>query len=154
MDFLAKNVAELSPSMTLSITSQAKALKKTGVDVLSFGAGEPDFNTPKHIVEAAIQALNDGQTRYTESAGLLELREAIGAKLLIDNGLQYEPSQISVNCGAKHSCYNAILAVVNPGEEVIIPAPYWTSYPEMVKLVGGVPVVVETQAANGWKMTP
>jgi aspartate aminotransferase len=154
MDFIAKNVAELSPSMTLSITSQAKALKKTGVDILSFGAGEPDFNTPKHIVEAAVKALHDGQTRYTESAGLLELREAIAAKLLIDNGLQYEPSQISVNCGAKHSCYNAILAVVNPGEEVIIPAPYWTSYPEMVKLVGGVPVIVETQASNGWKMTP
>ena len=154
MDFLAKNVAELSPSMTLSITSQAKALRKTGVDILSFGAGEPDFNTPKHIVEAAVKALHDGQTRYTESAGLLELREAIAAKLLIDNGLQYEPSQISVNCGAKHSCYNAILAVVNPGDEVVIPAPYWTSYPEMVKLVGGVPVVVETKAENGWKMTP
>ncbi|MBL9114708.1 MAG: pyridoxal phosphate-dependent aminotransferase [Verrucomicrobiaceae bacterium] len=154
MDFIAKNVAELAPSMTLSITSQAKALKKQGVDVLSFGAGEPDFNTPNFIVQAAIKALNDGQTRYTESAGLLELREAIAAKFLIDNGLQYEPSQISVNCGAKHSCYNAILAVVNPGEEVIIPAPYWTSYPEMVKLAGGVPVVVETKAENGWKMTP
>ena len=154
MDFIAKNVAELSPSMTLSITSQAKALKKQGVDVLSFGAGEPDFNTPAHIVEAATQALANGQTRYTESAGILELREAIAAKFLIDNGLQYEPGQISVNCGAKHSCYNAILACVNPGEEVIIPAPYWTSYPEMVKLVGGVPIVVETQASNGWKMTP
>ncbi len=154
MDFIAKNVAELSPSMTLSITSQAKALKKQGVDVLSFGAGEPDFNTPNFIVQAAIKALNEGQTRYTESAGLLELREALAAKLLIDNGLQYEPNQISVNCGAKHSCYNAILACVNPGEEVIIPAPYWTSYPEMVKLAGGVPVIVETKAANGWKLTP
>jgi aspartate aminotransferase len=154
MDFIAKNVSELSASMTLAITSQAKALKKQGLDVLSFGAGEPDFNTPNFIVQAAIKALNDGQTRYTESAGLLELREGLAAKLLIDNGLTYEPSQISVNCGAKHSCYNAILAVVNPGEEVIIPAPYWTSYPEMVKLAGGVPVVVETQASNGWKMTP
>lgn len=153
MDFIAKTVAELSPSMTLSITSQAKALKKQGVDVLSFGAGEPDFNTPAHITQAAIDALNNGQTRYTESAGLLELREAIAAKLLIDNNLQYDPSQISVNCGAKHSCYNAIAAVVNPGDEVIIPAPYWTSYPEMVKLVGGVPVVVETKAENGWKLT-
>jgi aspartate aminotransferase len=154
MDFIAKNVSELSASMTLAITSQAKALKKQGLDVLSFGAGEPDFNTPNFIVQAAIKALNDGQTRYTESAGLLELREGLAAKLLIDNGLTYEPGQISVNCGAKHSCYNAILAVVNPGEEVIIPAPYWTSYPEMVKLAGGVPVVVETQASNGWKMTP
>lgn len=154
MDFIAQNVAGLSPSMTLAITAQAKALKKQGQDVLSFGAGEPDFDTPKVIVEAAVKALTEGKTRYTESAGLIELREAIAAKLLIDNGLEYTPSQISVNCGAKHSCYNAILAVVNPGEEVIIPAPYWTSYPEMVKLAGGVPVVVETKAENGWKMTP
>ena len=154
MDFIAKNVAELAPSMTLSITSQAKALKKQGVDVLSFGAGEPDFNTPKHIVEAAVKALHDGQTRYTESAGLLDLREGIAAKLMIDNGLQYEASQISVNCGAKHSCYNAILAVVNPGDEVIIPAPYWTSYPEMVRLAGGIPVIVDTKIENGWKITP
>ncbi|MEZ0275158.1 MAG: aminotransferase class I/II-fold pyridoxal phosphate-dependent enzyme, partial [Roseimicrobium sp.] len=93
MDFIAKNVAELSPSLTLSITSQAKALKKQGVDVLSFGAGEPDFNTPAHITAAAIQALNDGQTRYTESAGLLELRESIAAKFSVDNNLSYEPSQ-------------------------------------------------------------
>ena len=153
MDFIAKNVAELAPSMTLSITSQAKALKKQGVDVLSFGAGEPDFNTPPHIVQAAVEALNNGQTRYTEASGLLELREAIAAKFLVDNGLQYEPNQISVNCGAKHSCYNAILAVVNPGDEVIIPAPYWTSYPEMVRLVGGIPVIVDTKQENGWKIT-
>jgi aspartate aminotransferase len=154
MDFIAKNIAELSPSMTLAITSQAKALKKQGVDVLSFGAGEPDFDTPAHITAAAIEALSTGKTRYTESAGLLELREAIAAKLLVDNGLQYDPSQISVNCGAKHSCYNAIAACVNPGDEVIIPAPYWTSYPEMVKLVGGIPVVVETKVENDWKITP
>lgn len=154
MDFIAKNVAELSPSMTLSIASQAKALKKQGQDVLSFGAGEPDFNTPSHIVQAAIKALNEGQTRYTESSGLIELREAIAAKLMLDNNLQYEPSQISVNCGAKHSCYNTILAVVNPGDEVIIPAPYWTSYPEMVRLAGGVPVIVDTKLENGWKITP
>jgi aspartate aminotransferase len=154
MDFIAKNIAELSPSMTLAITSQAKALKKQGVDVLSFGAGEPDFNTPSHITAAAIEALNTGKTRYTESAGLIELREAIAAKLLIDNGLQYDPSLISVNCGAKHSCYNAIAAVVNPGDEVIIPAPYWTSYPEMVKMVGGIPVIVETKLENDWKITP
>jgi aspartate aminotransferase len=154
MDFIAKNVAELAPSMTLSITSQAKALKKQGVDVLSFGAGEPDFNTPNHIVQAAIKALNDGQTRYTESSGLLDLREAIATKLMVDNGIQYEASQIIVNCGAKHSCYNAILAVVNPGDEVIIPAPYWTSYPEMVRLAGGIPVIVDTKIENGWKITP
>jgi aspartate aminotransferase len=154
MDFIAKNIAELSPSMTLAITSQAKALKKQGVDVLSFGAGEPDFDTPAHITAAAIEALNTGKTRYTESAGLIELRDAIAAKLLVDNGIQYDPSQISVNCGAKHSCYNAIAAVVNPGDEVIIPAPYWTSYPEMVKMVGGIPVIVETKLENDWKITP
>jgi aspartate aminotransferase len=154
MDLVAKHIAELSPSLTLSITSQAKALKKQGVDVLSFGAGEPDFNTPKHITEAAVKALQDHQTRYTESAGLLELREAIAAKLSMDNGLTYEPSQISVNCGAKHSCYNAILATCNPGDEVIIPAPYWTSYPEMVRMVGAIPVIVETKRENGWKITP
>jgi len=154
MDLIAKHIAELSPSLTLSITSQAKALKKQGVDVLNFGAGEPDFNTPAHITAAAIKALHDGETRYTESAGLLELREALSAKLSMDNGLQYEPSQISVNCGAKHSCYNAILATCNPGDEVIIPAPYWTSYPEMVRMVGAVPVIVETKAENGWKITP
>jgi aspartate aminotransferase len=153
MDFIAKNIAELAPSMTLAITSQAKALKKQGIDVLSFGAGEPDFNTPAHITAAAVEALNSGKTRYTESNGLLELREAIAAKLLVDNGLKYDPSMISVNCGAKHSCFNAIAAVVNPGDEVIIPAPYWTSYPEMVKIVGGVPVIVETKRENGWKMT-
>ncbi|MDB6120480.1 MAG: aminotransferase class [Verrucomicrobiaceae bacterium] len=154
MDFIAKNVAELSPSMTLSITSQAKALKKAGQDVLGFAAGEPDFNTPEPIVQACVEAVTNGKTRYTESAGLIELREAIAAKLLIDNDLTYEPSQISVNCGAKHSCYNAILAVCNPGDEVIIPAPYWTSYPEMVKLAGAVPVIVQTKPENDWKITP
>jgi len=154
MDFISSNVAAVPPSMTLAVTAAAKALKKQGVDVLSFGAGEPDFNTPAHIVQAAIQALNDGQTRYTESSGLIELRQALAAKLLIDNGLQYAPEQISVNCGAKHSCFNAIAATINPGDEVIIPAPFWTSYPEMVRLVGGVPVIVETKKENNWKITP
>jgi aspartate aminotransferase len=154
MDILSKNVAQLAPSMTLAITSQAKALKKAGQDVLSFGAGEPDFNTPAPVVEAAVKALQNGQTRYTESAGILELRQGIAAKLKRDNGIQYDASQISVNCGAKHSCYNAILAICGPGDQVIIPAPYWTSYPEMVKLCGAEPIIVETKAENGWKMTP
>ncbi len=153
MDFISTNVAAVPLSMTLAVTNAAKALKKQGVDVLNFGAGEPDFDTPSHIVQAAIKALTEGKTRYTESAGLIELREALAAKLLVDNNLQYEPSQISVNCGAKHSCYNAIAATINPGDEVIIPAPYWTSYPEMVRLVGGVPVIVETKKENGWKIT-
>ena len=150
MSFVSNYVAAVPPSMTLAVTNAAKVLKKQGVDVLSFGAGDPDFDTPKHIVQAAVQALTEGKTRYTESSGLLELREALAAKLLIDNGLQYDPSQISVNCGAKHSCYNAIAATINPGDEVIIPAPYWTSYPEMVRLVGGVPVLIETKRQNGW----
>ena len=154
MDFIAKNVAEIAPSLTLSITSQARALKKQGVDVLNFGVGEPDFNTPAHITAAAIKALQEHQTRYTESAGLLELREVIAAKFDVDNGIKYDPSQVVVNCGAKHSCYNAILAVCNPGDEVIIPAPYWTSYPEMVRLAGALPVFVETTPESGWKITP
>jgi aspartate aminotransferase len=154
MSFLSDNVASVPASMTLAVTSAAKKLKAQGVDVLSFGAGEPDFNTPAHITQAAIQALQEGKTRYTESSGIIELRESLAAKLLIDNGLQYEPSQIIVNCGAKHSCYNAIAATINPGDEVIIPAPYWTSYPEMVRLVGGAPVIVQTKKENGWKMTP
>ena len=154
MSFVSNYDSAVPPSMTLAVTNAAKVLKKQGVDVLSFGAGEPDFDTPKHIVQAAVQALTEGKTRYTESSGLLELREALAAKLLIDNGLQYDPSQISVNCGAKHSCYNSIAATINPGDEVIIPAPYWTSYPEMVRLVGGVPVIIETKRENGWKMTP
>jgi aspartate aminotransferase len=153
MDFIAKNVAQLAPSMTLAITAQANALKKQGVDVLSFGAGEPDFNTPDYITEAAIKALTEGKTRYTDSSGLIELREALSAKLKVDNQLKYDAKQISVNCGAKHSCYNAIAATINPGDEVIIPAPYWTSYPEMVRLVGGVPVIVETKPENDWKIT-
>jgi aspartate aminotransferase len=154
MDFISSYVSAVPPSMTLAVTAAAKALKKQGVDVLSFGAGEPDFNTPQHIVQAAIEALNNGQTRYTESSGLMELRQALAAKLHLDNGLQYAPEQISVNCGAKHSCYNAIAATINPGDEVIIPAPFWTSYPEMVRLVGGVPVIVETKKENNWKITP
>jgi aspartate aminotransferase len=154
MDFLSKNVSQLSPSMTLAIASQAKLLKKQGQDVLDFSVGEPDFNTPRLVTEAAIKALHDGHTRYTASAGIPELREAIAAKLLADNGLRYESKQVIVNCGAKHSCYNAVLAVCGAGDEVIIPAPYWTSYPEMVKLAGAEPVIVNTKAENNWKITP
>ncbi|MCB1232959.1 MAG: pyridoxal phosphate-dependent aminotransferase, partial [Verrucomicrobiae bacterium] len=126
-----------------------------GEDVCSFGAGEPDLDTPDFIKEACIQALQDGKTKYTPSSGILPLREAIQEKLLLENGISYDdPSQISVNCGAKHSCYQAILACCDPGDEVIIPAPYWTSYPEMVRMVGAEPFIVETKAENQWKMTP
>ncbi|MES2467027.1 MAG: pyridoxal phosphate-dependent aminotransferase [Verrucomicrobiota bacterium] len=154
MDFVTPSIAEIAPSITLAVTAQAAKMKKEGIDVCSFGAGEPDMDTPAYIKDAAVAALAAGKTKYTASAGLLELREAICAKLKADNGLSYTPDLISVNCGAKHSCYNAILATCGPGDEVIIPAPYWTSYPDMVRLAGAIPVIVHTKQENGWKMTP
>ncbi|MFH1067141.1 MAG: pyridoxal phosphate-dependent aminotransferase [bacterium] len=154
MDFLAERVKQITPSLTLAIDAKAKAMKASGVDVIGFGAGEPDFDTPEHIKAAAMGALDAGLTKYTPSSGIPELRAAISEKLKNDNGLNYEPNQIIVTCGAKHACFNALAAMVNPGEEVLIPAPYWLSYPEMVKLVGGVPVTVPTTAENGYKITP
>jgi aspartate aminotransferase len=154
MDFVASKIVELSPSITLAVTSQAAKMKKEGIDVCSFGAGEPDMDTPQHIKDACGKALAEGKTKYTAAAGLLELREAICAKLIVDNNLEYTPGQISVNCGAKHSCFNAIVAACGPGDEVIIPAPYWTSYPDMVRIAGATPVIVETKQENNWKMTP
>jgi len=151
---LASRVSELTPSLTLSIDSKAKALRAEGVDVYSFGAGEPDFDTPEHIKAAAIEALNAGFTKYTPSSGTPELRAAISEKFKRDNGLDYKPSEIIVSNGAKQSCFNAIMAVCGEGDEVVIPAPYWLSYPEMVRLAGAEPVVVQTTAENGWKMTP
>jgi aspartate aminotransferase len=151
---LASRVSELTPSLTLSIDSKAKALRAEGVDVYSFGAGEPDFDTPEHIKSAAIEALNAGFTKYTPSSGTPELRAAISEKFQRDNGLEYKPSEIIVSNGAKQSCFNAIMAVCGEGDEVIIPAPYWLSYPEMVRLAGAEPVIVQTTAENDWKMTP
>jgi aspartate aminotransferase len=151
---LASRVSELTPSLTLSIDSKAKALRAEGVDVYSFGAGEPDFDTPEHIKAAAIEALNAGFTKYTPSSGTPELRAAISEKFKRDNGLEYKPSEIIVSNGAKQSCFNAIMAVCGEGDEVIIPAPYWLSYPEMVRLAGAEPVIVQTAAENDWKMTP
>ena len=139
--------------MTLAVTAQAQAMIKEGKDVCSFGAGEPDADTPDFIKEAAINALNAGKTKYTPSSGLLELREAISEKLLVENNLEYSPIQVSVNCGAKHSCFNALYACLEPEDEVIIPAPYWTSYPEMVRMVGAEPAIIQTQEKNGWKLT-
>ena len=153
MDFVSSKIAELSPSITLAVTSQAAKMKKEGIDVCSFGAGEPDMDTPQHIKDACVKALAEGKSKSTAAAGLPELREASCAKLLVDNGLEYTPGQVSVNCGAKHSCFNAILATCGPGDEVIIPAPYWTSYPDMVRIAGATPVIVETKQENGWKMT-
>ena len=151
---LAPRVSQLAPSLTLSIDSKAKALRAEGVDIFSFAAGEPDFDTPEHIKAAAIEALNAGFTKYTPSSGMPELRAAISEKFKRDNGLDYKPSEIIVSNGAKQSCFNAILAVCGEGDEVIIPAPYWLSYPDMVRLAGAEPVIVQTTQENDWKMTP
>ncbi len=153
MSLIADKFSQIAPSLTLAITAQAKKMQAEGQDIASFGAGEPDFDTPQHIKDAAIEALQAGRTKYTAVTGIPELRKAIADKLLKDNHIEYSPNQISVNCGAKHSCYNAILACCNPGDEVIIPAPYWTSYPDMVRLVGAEPYIVETKRENQWKIT-
>lgn len=153
MDFVASHIAALSPSLTLSITSQARKMQDEGIDVCNFGAGEPDLDTPDFIKEAAAEALAAGKTKYTNSDGIQELRTAISEKLLIDNDAEYAPGQITVSCGGKHACYNAMLACLDPGDEVIIPAPYWTSYPEMARMVGAEPYIIETKRENGWKLT-
>ncbi len=150
---LAERATILTPSLTLSIDSKAKAMKAEGIDVCSFGAGEPDYDTPEHIKAAAMASLDGGFTKYTPSSGIPELRQAIADKFKADNGIDYKPSQIIVSNGAKHSCYNAILATCQPGDQVIIPAPYWLSYPEMVRLAGAEPVFVQTREENNWKMT-
>ena len=151
---ISERAAQLTPSLTLSIDSKAKAMKAEGIDVCGFGAGEPDSDTPEHIKRAAIEALEAGFTKYTPNAGIPELRQAIADKLTADNGLNYRAGQIVVSNGAKHACYNAILATCQPGDEVIIPAPYWVSYPDMVRLVGAEPVIVPTSERNAWKMRP
>ena len=151
---ISERAAQLTPSLTLSIDSKAKAMKAEGIDVCGFGAGEPDFDTPEHIKRAAIEALEAGFTKYTPNAGIPELRQAIADKLAADNGLNYRAGQVVVSNGAKHACYNAILATCQPGDEVIIPAPYWVSYPDMVRLVGAEPVIVPTSERNAWKMRP
>src|SRR5229473_7882944 len=151
---ISQHAASLSPSLTLAIDSKAKQMKAEGIDVVGFGAGEPDFDTPQHIKDAAAKALAEGFTKYTPSSGIPELRQAIAEKFQRDNGLSYKPSQIIVSCGGKHSCYNVILATCQETDEVIIPAPYWLSYPEMVKLAGAKPVIVETTDKTEFKITP
>ncbi len=151
---IARRAASLSPSLTLAIDSKAKAMKAAGEDVVGFGAGEPDFDTPQHIKDAAAAALAAGFTKYTPSSVIPELREAIAAKFKKENGLTYKPSQIVVSNGGKHSCYNVILATCEEGDEVIIPSPYWLSYPEMVKLAGAKPVILETTDRTEFKVTP
>jgi aspartate aminotransferase len=151
---ISKRAASLAPSLTLAIDSKAKQMKAEGEDVVGFGAGEPDFDTPRHIKDAAIKALNEGFTKYTPSSGIPELRQAIADKFQRENGLTYKPSQVIVSCGGKHSCYNVILATCEEGDEVIIPAPYWLSYPEMVKLAGAQPVIINTTDETEFKVTP
>ncbi len=151
---IARRAASLSASLTLVIDSKAKEMKAQGEDVVGFGAGEPDFDTPQHIKDAAAAALAAGFTKYTPSSGIPELRQAIADKFLRENGLTYKPSQIIVSNGGKHSCYNVILATCQEGDEVIIPAPYWLSYPEMVKLAGALPVILETTDQTEFKVTP
>ena len=150
---LSKKSLEISPSLTLDITAKAKAMKAEGVDVISFGAGEPDFNTPKNIVEAGIEAIEQGKTRYTPASGLIELKEAVCKKFKDDNNLSYLPENIIISSGAKHSIYNALMAITNPGDEIIISVPYWVSYPELIKLAGGIPVYINTKEENDCKYT-
>ena len=151
---LARRVLAIKPSPTLALNAKAKALAAQGVDVVGFAAGEPDFDTPDFIKDAAIQALQEGFTKYTATAGIPELRAAICAKLKADNGLAYTPEQVLVSTGAKHSLYNIFQALLNDGDEVIIFSPYWVSYPDMVRLAGGVPVIVQTEEETGFAPDP
>jgi aspartate aminotransferase len=151
---LAARVSQVKPSITLAIAAKAKAMKAEGIDVCSFSAGEPDFDTPAHIKAAAAKALDEGKTKYGPAAGEPKLREAIAQKLKTDNGLDYNAENVIVTNGGKHSLYNLIMALIEPGDEVIIPAPYWLSYPEMVTLAGGVSVIINTDATTGYKITP
>ena len=150
---IASRVASISPSLTLAISAKAKAMKQAGENVVSFGVGEPDFNTPQHIIEAAKNALDNGQTKYTPSSGLLPLRKAICEKFERDNGLSYQPSQIIVSSGAKHSIFNVCYALLDDGDEVIIPQPYWLTYPEVVKVCGGVPKYLPCKKEKKYKFS-
>lgn len=151
---LSERVSTLTPSSTLAITATANELKAKGLDVIGFGAGEPDFNTPEHIIEAAYKAMKDGHTKYTPATGMPSLREAITHKFQTDNQLNYSTDQIVVCTGAKHALYNIFQVMLNPGDEVIVPTPYWVSYPEMVKLASGHPVYIEGYEENEFKFTP
>ena len=151
---LADRLKTLTPSPTLAMQARAKAMRAQGIDVISFGAGEPDFDTPRRIKDAAIRALESGQTKYTEVGGIPELRAAVSHKFKRDNGLEYAPDEVTVSCGAKHTLYNIVMALVNPGDEVLIPSPYWVSYPEQVRLLGGMPVAVPTRESTGFDLDP
>lgn len=149
---LSERVMNVSPSMTLAITAKAKKMIGEGKDVISFGAGEPDFDTPRHIKDAAIRAINEGKTRYTPASGILELKEAVANKLEKDNGIKYDSDQIIICTGAKQALANALFAIINEGDEVLVISPYWVSYPELIRIAGGVPVFVDTKWEEGFKL--
>jgi len=151
---LADRLKTLAPSSTLAVQAKARELRRRGIDVISFGAGEPDFDTPERIKQAAIQAMRRGQTKYTEVGGVPELRAAVCAKFKRDNGLAYEPADVLVSCGAKHTLFNLAVAMLNPGDEVLVPSPFWVSYPEQTRLVGAVPVAVPTSETTGFDLDP
>ncbi|ARS28618.1 pyridoxal phosphate-dependent aminotransferase [Sphingomonas sp. KC8] len=154
MTFTSAALGRIKPSATLAMTSRVLEQKAKGIDVIGLSAGEPDFDTPDFVKAAAIEAINGGKTKYTNVDGTAELKAAIAAKFKRDNGLAYEASQISVNVGGKHTLFNALVATVDPGDEVIIPAPYWVSYPDIVNFAGGVPVIIQAGAAQAYKITP
>ncbi|WP_064091429.1 pyridoxal phosphate-dependent aminotransferase [Rossellomorea aquimaris] len=151
---LAERVSALTPSTTLAITAKAKEMKAQGIDVIGLGAGEPDFNTPEHIIKAAYDSMTEGHTKYTPAGGLAKLKEAIIEKFKTDQNISYSPSEIIVTSGAKHALYTLFQVLLNDSDEVIIPTPYWVSYPEQVKLAGGTPVIVEGKEDNSYKITP
>ena len=154
MAFLADQLKRVKPSATIAVTDKARALKAAGRNVIGLGAGEPDFDTPDNIKQAAIKAIESGRaSKYTNVDGIAELKDAVVKKFKRENGLDYKPSQITIGTGGKQVLYNAFISTLNPGDEVIIPAPYWVSYPDMVLLAGGTPVAVETSMASGFKMT-
>ncbi len=151
---LAERIGQIKPSLTLAVDTKAKAMKKAGLDMVSFGVGEPDFDTPEHIKEAAIQAIRDGFTKYTPVSGIDELKEAVCFRFKEDLGLDYSPDEIMISCGGKHVLYNIAQVLWGPGDEVIVPAPFWVSYPPMILLAGATPVVVPTREEKGFKLTP
>jgi aspartate aminotransferase len=151
---ISKRAQEVPASATIAVTARAKELKAQGVDVVGFGAGEPDFDTPEYIKQAAVEALKAGQTKYTAAAGIIQLKSAIADKLQKDNGLNYSPDQVIVNIGGKHSVYEAMQAVLDPGDEVILPTPYWVTYPETIKLAGAKAKIVQTDKSTDYKITP
>ncbi|MFQ3676311.1 MAG: aminotransferase class I/II-fold pyridoxal phosphate-dependent enzyme, partial [Endomicrobiia bacterium] len=151
---ISKKIKKINPSPTLSITAKAKKMQSDGIDVISFGAGEPDFDTPQNIKDAAKNALDKGFTKYTPTAGIAELKKLICAKFEKDNKLKYSQDEILVSCGAKHSIFNAIMTLVDEGDEVILPSPYWVSYPEMINFAGGKVVIIKTSKETNFKITP